>query len=157
MYPVRDDVFRLIPWAVYQEEVFQDHTDNFAERATERENKDRMAQYNEFIKSDVHVKDIKEILSLHLSRQHDCKDSSCLRSEPRRTPQPNSPDNPNQLHSFEHKMSPVFPLPSVPQVLEEEEAGTRSASVITAMVERQVRVAIMSHIATLGPEERNIL
>ena len=144
MYPVRDDVFRLIPWAVYQEDVFQDYVDNFTESSTARENKDRMVQVDESVKKVAHIKDIdmKEILSLSQSRQHESKDSSCFLSEPATTPYPSSPDNPSQLHSFEHIMSPVFPLPSVPHVLEEEDAGTRSASVITPTVHTHKQVGV---------------
>ena len=135
MYPVRDDVFRLIPWAVYQEEVFQDHVHNHTGITTESENN---VQLDNPVKSAPHIMDIKEILFLDQSRKFEHNDSSCFLSEPTRTPEPSSPDNPSQLHSFEPKMSPVFPLPSVPHVLEEEETDTRSASVITAMVDMQL-------------------
>ena len=73
MYPVRDDMFKLIPWADYQEEILPDHVHNFSGSSTERENKDRMLHGN---------------MSVNQSRQLDLNDSSCLLSEPTRTPQP---------------------------------------------------------------------
>ena len=135
MYSAQDDVFRLIPWAVCQEEELSEEDD-----IKQKENKHKHHQTddsigsesnsiaylgNSFFKSNPQTQDITKVISLNHSGISPC-------SESYRIAEVRPHGNPTTLSSSDHRGVHLFPQPCVPHVLEEDTgAGTRSVSVNT--------------------------
>ena len=143
MYPVQDDVFRLIPWAVCQEDEFSEGED-----IMEKEVKQKHLQADDSIGSETNsiadlgnhcfkanqqTKDTTKVISLNHS-------GISPSSEPSRIAEVRSHGNPTTLSSSEHRAVHLFPQPCVPHVLEEDAPGTRSVSVNTGTRQKNNQV-----------------
>ena len=145
MYPVQDDVFRLIPWAVCQEEDVSEADDiNEKEKTRKHHQEDdsigsesNSIAYlgNSFFKSNPQTQDITKVISLNHSGISPC-------SESYRIAEVRPHVNPTTLSSSDHRGVHLFPQPCVPHVLEDDGAKTRSVSVNTGTMQRSKQVYI---------------
>ena len=106
MYSVQDDVFRLIPWAVCQEEDVSEADDTNEKEKTRKHHQaddfigseSNSIAYlgNSFFKSNPPTQDITKVISLNHSGISPC-------SEPPRTVKVRPHGNPTTLSSSEHR------------------------------------------------------
>ena len=147
MQPIEDDVFKPIPWDAANEKRRTDF-DHLSENKTYTDEDEKeiskfrqsvisLAQSvaslgNNKFKNGVYANGRKESFSGSCSSKSAWDDLSGPSIETSRT---DSQRNPTHLETGGHTLDHIFPMPSVPHVLEEEESDTMSIYVKTKLRE----------------------
>jgi hypothetical protein len=131
MYPIEGDVFKQIPWVAAKDKIPKK-----LETTTITKDDSEMSKFHLSVislakrvtsisnckfKTNVNANGRNESFSISHISKFVWDDSSISSSESARTESTNSLSNHNHLQATEYTLDHVFPMPSVPHVLEEEE------------------------------------